>query len=85
MKTKAIDYIIKAIERKADKVGYDIDNNSDYLLVCRIITDYDYDGIVPTFEQKKFCADTLELLCDGLGLQYYNLLDEGMKKYYGKM
>lgn len=84
MKTKAIDYIIRRIEEKADAIGYDIDNNPDYLLMCRIITDFDYDGIVPTIEQKMFCARTLELLCNGLGLQYYTLLDAGLALYNQK-
>ena len=81
MKTRAIDRIIRAIERKADEIGYNIDGNPDYILVCRIITDFDYDGIVPTYEQKAFCADTLERLCNGLGLQYCTLLDEALKNY----
>lgn len=81
MKTKAIDHIIKTIERKADEIGYDIDNNPDYILMCRIVTDFDYDGIVPTYEEKAFCADTLERLCGGLGLQYHALLDEALKNY----
>lgn len=84
MKTKAIDYIIRRIEEKADAIGYDIDSNPDYLLMCRIITDFDYDGIVPTTEQKMFCAHTLELLCNGLGLQYYTLLDAGLALYNQK-
>ena len=74
MKTRAIDSILKAIENKAIEVGYDIDRNPDYIKMCQIITDFDYDGIVPTFEQKAFCADTLERLCNGLGLNYTILL-----------
>lgn len=81
MKTKAIDYIIKAIERKADEVHYEIDQNPDYILMCRIITDFDYDGIAPTAEQKLFCADTLARLCLGLGLNYTSLLDQGLALY----
>lgn len=82
MKTKAINYILKQIEIKADTVGYDIDANPDYCKVCQIVTDFEYDGIVPTLEQKQFCAETLDLLCAGLNLNYYGLLDEALKKCY---
>lgn len=74
MKTKVIDYIIKAIERKADEVGYAIDANPDYQRVCEIVTDFDELNKVPTFEEKKFCAETLERLCLGLSLRYDMLL-----------
>lgn len=84
MKTKAIDYIIKNIERKADEVGYDIDNDLNYRKVCQIVTDFDYEGKVPTYEEKRFCAEVLELLSDGLGLRYHALLDEGLAKAMGE-
>ena len=74
MKLRTIDTIIKTIEIKADEVGYAIDRNPDYCQVCQIITDFDYDGIVPTFEQKVFCAETLEMLCKGLGINYHALI-----------
>lgn len=82
MKTKAINYILKQIEIKADAIGYDIDANPDYCKVCQIVTDFEYDGIVPTLEQKQFCADTLDLLCAGLSLNYNQLLDEAIQKCY---
>lgn len=84
MKTKAIDYIIKTIERKADAVGYDIDQDLNYRKMCQIVTDFDYEGKVPTYAEKHFCAEVLELLCDGLGLRYHSLLDEALKKCYGE-
>ena len=82
MKTKAINHILKQIEIKADAIGYDIDANPDYCKVCQIVTDFEHDGIVPTLEQKQFCADTLDLLCAGLSLNYHKLLDEAIQKYY---
>lgn len=82
MKTKAINYILKQIEIKADAIGYYIDANPDYCKVCQIVTDFEYDSIVPTLEQKQFCAETLDLLCAGLSLNYYGLLDEALKKCY---
>ena len=82
MMTKAINYILKVIERKADAIGYDIDRNPDYCKVCQIVTDFEYDGTIPTIDQKQFCADTLNLLCAGLSLNYHNLLDEAIQKCY---
>ena len=74
MKLRTIDTIIKTIEIKADEIGYAIDCNPDYCKVCQIVTDFDYDGIVPTFEQKVFCAEALEMLCQGLGINYHALI-----------
>ena len=82
MKTKAINYILKAIESKADAIGYDIDSHPGYCKVCQIVTDFEYDGTVPTLDQKQFCADTINLLCAGLSLNYHNLLDEAIQKCY---
>ena len=82
MKTKAINYILKAIERKADAIEYDIDRNPDYCKVCQIVTDFEYDGTVPTLDQKQFCADTIDRLCTGLSLNYHSLLDEAIQKCY---
>ena len=78
MKTKAIDYIIKTVERKADEVQFNIDENADYRKVCQIVTDFDYDGKIPTFEEKVFCANTLQNLCSFFGLQYDVLLDKAI-------
>lgn len=84
MKTKAIDYIIKTIERKADAVGFNIDELANYRRMCQIVTDFDYDGKVPTFEEKAFCAETLQNLCSFFGIQYDVLLDEAIGKCYGE-
>lgn len=82
MKTKAINYILKQIEIKADAISYDIDANPDYCKVCQIVTDFEYDGTVPTLDQKQFCAEIIETLCRGLSLNYHGLLDEALQKCY---
>lgn len=81
MKTKAIDFIIKTIECKADEVGYNIDENTDYRRMCQIVTDFDYEGKVPTYEEKVFCAELLEDLCTMVGLRYDLLLDKAIGEY----
>ena len=80
MMVRSINYILKQIERKADTIGYDIDANADYCLVCQIITDFEYDGTIPTMEQRQFCADTLKALCAVVGLNYGCLLTEAMSQ-----
>jgi hypothetical protein len=74
MKIKAIDKILKIIEVCADDQQFALDEFTPYIEVCNIVTDFEFYDIQPTFEQKKFCADTLELICDGLGLDYYKVL-----------
>lgn len=80
MKVKAIDTILKAIEVAADNAGWRLDKISAYCEVCQIVTDFDYNGIEPTFEQKQFCAETLETMCLLLGINYLQLLIEALEK-----
>lgn len=80
MKVKAIDAILKAIEIAADDAGWRLDEISVYCEVCQIVTDFDYNGIVPTFEQKQFCAEVLETMCGLLGINYLRLLIEALEK-----
>lgn len=74
MKVKVIDKVLKTIELRADEQKFALDEFAPYIKVCDIVTDLDFFGIQPTFEQKKFCAETLELMCDGLGLDYHKVL-----------
>ena len=80
MKVKAIDAILKAIETAADDANWRLDENSAYCEVCQIVTDFDYLGIIPTFEQKQFCAETLETMCRLLDINYLRLLTEALEK-----
>ena len=80
MKVKAIDTILKAIEVAADNADWAIDSNAAYCEVCQIVTDFDYNGIVPTFEQKQFCAEMLEMMCRLLDINYLQLLTEALEK-----
>ena len=80
MKVKVIDVILKAIEVAADNAGWKLDENSAYCEVCQIVTDFDYNGIIPTFEQKQFCAEMLEVFCALLGINYLQLLIEALEK-----
>ena len=83
MKVKAIDKVLKTIEIRADEQGFEVDKFAPYIKVCIIVTDLDFFGIQPTFEQKKFCAETLELICDGLGLDYHRVLTDAIEALQG--
>ena len=83
MNTTAIDYILKKLEIAADAMQFDIDGLECYRTLCQIVTDYHYDGIKPTAEQKMFVGETLENLCITLRLNYHILLDEAIAKAWG--
>lgn len=79
MNVKAIDYILYTLQQKADLMGYNLDVNVDYNRVCTIVTDFEMSKPI-NFEDKKFCADTLDTLCQAFGLNYLVLLDKALGK-----
>ena len=83
MKVKAIDIVMKAIETAADEAAWVIDDNPAYCKVCEIVTLFDEFGIEPTFEQKQFCAETLETMCRLLDINYLRLLTEALAEEEG--
>lgn len=70
MNIKAIDFVLRTCERTAD---FNIDTLPDYVEVCRILADFEVFHIEPTYEQRAFIGDTLESLCEGLGLNWYTV------------
>lgn len=83
MKVKAIDIVLVAIETAADEAAWALDDNAAYCEVCEIVTLFDEFGIEPTFEQKQFCAETLETMCRLLDINYLRLLTEALAKEEG--
>ena len=80
MKIKAIDYILKVIENHSAEQGFDIDNYEPYLKVCEIVTNFDFNGKEPTYDEKVFCGETIQNLMDMLKLNYMAFLNEALKK-----
>ena len=78
MKLRAIDIVLNAIEDRADQKAFDLDSYEPYVEICRICADLEVFHIEPTTEQKMFCAETLETLCGGLGLDYHALLTHAL-------
>lgn len=70
---KAIDFILVVIEKKADKIGYDIENNKDYLNVCNILTEYEW-GTPITSKQKAYMTKTIKALCKKFEIDLYEAL-----------
>lgn len=83
MNTTIIDKMLKMIERRADSVGYDIDNNADYIALCQLVTDITVNDKVPTIEEKLEAAQVLNLFFDALGLDYGKTVVCLVDKYYG--
>lgn len=83
MNTTIIDKMLKMIERRADSVGYDIDNNADYIALCQLVTDITVNDKVPTIEEKLAAGLVLNLFFDALGLDYNRTVVCLVDEYYG--
>lgn len=83
MNTTILDKMLKMVERASDKVGYDIDNNKDYVTLCQLVTDVQVNEKVPTYEEKKWTGEVLEMFFDALGLNYGRTLFQLVDEVYG--
>lgn len=84
MKAPIIDTMLKKLETAADAQGILIDENEDYKAMCQIVTDYVYDGTIPTVEQKQYIAETLRAMYNTLGLNYEQTLNYLIEKEWNK-
>ena len=84
MKAPIIDTMLKKLETAADAQGILIDENEDYKAMCQIVTDYVYDGTIPTVEQKQYIAETLRAMYNTLGLNYEQTLTYLIEKEWNK-
>ena len=83
MNTTILDKMLKMVERASDKVGYDIDNNKDYVALCQLVTDVQVNEKVPTFEEKKWAGEILEMFFDALSMNYGRTLFQLVDEVYG--
>lgn len=83
MNTTILDKMLKMVECASDKIGYDIDNNKDYITLCRLVTDVQTNEKVPTFEEKKWAGEILEMFFDALGMSYGRTLFQLVDEVYG--
>ena len=70
MNIKAIDFVLRTCERTAD---FDLETIPAYVEVCAILAEIEVFHIEPTYEQRAFIGDTLESLCEGLGLNWHTV------------
>ena len=83
MNTAIIDRMIVMVQNSCDKIGYDIDSNTEYVALCQMVTDIQVNEKVPTFEEKKWASEVLEMFFDALGLNYGRTLFQLVDEFYG--
>ena len=83
MNTAIIDRMIIMVQDSCDKIGYDIDHNTEYVALCQMVTDIQVNEKVPTFEEKKWAGEVLEMFFDALGLNYGRTLFQLVDEFYG--
>lgn len=83
MNTVIIDRMIVMVQNSCDKIGYDIDSNTEYVALCQLVTDVQVNEKIPTFEEKKWASEVLEMFFDALGLNYGRTLFQLVDEFYG--
>jgi hypothetical protein len=83
MNTVIIDRMIVIVQNSCDKIGYDIDSNTEYVALCQLVTDVQVNEKIPTFEEKKWASEVLEMFFDALGLNYGRTLFQLVDEFYG--
>lgn len=83
MNTMIIDRMIVMVQNGCDKIGYDIDSNAEYVALCQMVTDIQVNEKIPTYEEKKWASEVLEMFFDALGLNYGRTLFQLVDEFYG--
>ena len=83
MNTAIIDRMIVMVQNGCDKIGYDIDSNAEYVALCQMVTDIQVNEKIPTFEEKKWAGEVLEMFFDALGMNYGRTLFQLVDEFYG--
>jgi hypothetical protein len=83
MNIAIIDRMIIMIQNSCDKIGYDIDSNTEYVALCQLVTDVQVKEKVPTYEEKRWASEILEMFFDALGLNYGRTLFQLIDEFYG--
>lgn len=75
MKHRPIDKALKELERKADLIGFVIDENEDYIFICSVVSDMDF-GIVPDFTTKEKVFHLMEGLYKEVKMDFHLMLQK---------
>ena len=70
IKYELIHKVLRQIEKKADAIGYDIDNCKMYKDMHQLLANVEFDGYKPTTAERKQLGADLATMCEGLGLSY---------------
>lgn len=63
--------VAKRIEIKADRVGYEIDTNTDWIDVHTLLLDYEYNGMKLNAEGRAYIAQALEDIGVRVGYNFW--------------
>lgn len=69
MKEYPIDKMLRALERRADLTGVEIDNNSDYTFICTVMAAVDF-GEAVSYELKEQIYFRLRKLFQNFNLDF---------------
>ena len=83
MNTAIIDRMIVMVQNSCDEIGYDIDSNTEYIALCQMVTDIQVNEKIPTFEEKQWAGETLEMFFGALGMNYGKILFQLVDEFYG--
>lgn len=72
---RPIDKALKELERKADLIGFVIDENEDYIFICSVVSDMDF-GIVPDFTTKEKVFHLMEGLYKEVKMDFHLMLQK---------
>lgn len=74
IKYELIHKILRQIEKKADEIGYDIDNCTMYKEAHQLLANVEFDGYKPTTAERKQLRADLATMCEGVNLSYWVIL-----------
>jgi hypothetical protein len=83
MNIAIIDRMMIMVENGCDEIGYDIDQNAEYIALCQMVTDIQVKEKVPTVAEKQWASETLEMFFDALGMSYGRTLFQLLDEFYG--
>jgi hypothetical protein len=74
IKYELIHKVLRQIEKKADAIGFDIDNCVMYKDMHQLLANIEFDGYKPTTAERKQLGADLATMCEGVGLSYSALI-----------
>lgn len=70
---RVINKLLKHAERKADKIGFDIDNDHNWIAIHTILVEWDMGERTLTAEDKQTIASNLEFIYKAMGMELWSV------------